>query len=229
MKSMKRLLLTALSVCMLVSMSGCSLPGSSWEYVPKKSGIYILKDRSIIGAEVEDFDNSEFDTPRYSESELMTFVEDEVRDYNEEAAGLAYCRTEELPDKKSALPISIKSLAVADGVATLQLEYAGYKDYLAFNGTTNAVPIQNLIIGTVSDGISSNLDFSDMVKVEKGKSQGAVSADEVRQNSKYTLVAVTGTTQIQVEGTICYISEALTLVDAHTVECENGTQYIIFK
>jgi len=133
-------------------------------------------------------------------------------------------------DKKAGtLPVSIRSLVVADNVATLQLEYEGFKDYLAFNGTTNAVPIQNLIIGTVADGVSSGLDFSNMVKVEKGRSAGAAEAKEITDNGKYLLVAVTGTTPVQVEGTICYISQALTLVDAHTVKCESGTQFIIFK
>lgn len=225
---MKRSLLLSILLIFVLLLCGCT---KSTTYEPKESGIFIRRDRHVIGAEIESFDNSSFETPRYSDTELIAFVEESVRDYNEETANLPYVRAEELEDLKSeeelVLPVSIQLVDVADNVATLLLDYQDSTHYLAFNGTSEAVSIQNLIVGTVKNGNDSNLTYSNMVKAEDGSDVMAV---DIMDHEKYMLVAVQGDTLVTCEGQIIFLSKGMELVDEFTVRTVPGeTNYIVFK
>ncbi|MBO4290121.1 MAG: hypothetical protein J5865_08505 [Lachnospiraceae bacterium] len=225
---MKRTLLFSLLLISALFLCACT---ESTTFEPKESGIFIRRDRHVIGAEVESFDNSSFETPRYSDTELTAFVEDSVRAYNEEKANLPYVRAEELKDIKSeeelVLPVSIQLINVADKVATVMLDYADSANYLAFNGTSEAVDIQNLIVGTVKNGNDSNLTYSNMVKAEDGSDAMAV---DIMDLDKYMLVAVEGNTLVTCEGKIFFMTKGMELVDEFTVRTVPGeTNYIVFK
>lgn len=225
---MKRLQLLSLILIPVLFLCGCT---KSTSYEPTESGIFIRRDRHVIGAEIESFDNSSFETPRYSDTELISFVEDSVRNYNEESANLPYVRAEELENIKSeeelVLPVSIQMINVADNVATLLLDYQDSTHYLAFNGTSEAVAIQNLIVGTVKNGNDSNLTYSNMVNAEDGTD--AMAAD-IMDHEKYMLVAVEGDTLVTCEGQIMYLTKGMELKDEFTVRTVPGeTNYIVFK
>ncbi len=225
---MKRSLLLSVLLIFALLLCGCT---KSTTYEPKESGIFIRRDRHVIGAEIESFDNSSFETPRYSDTELAAFVEDSVRNYNEETADLPYVRAEELKDIKSeeelVLPVSIQLIEVADNVATLLLDYQDCTHYLAFNGTSEAVSIQNLIVGTVKNGNDSNLTYSNMIKAEDGTD---VMAADIMDHEKYMLVAVQGDTLVTCEGQIIFMTKGMEAVDEFTVRTVPGeTNYIVFK
>ena len=225
---MKRVLLISLLLMSALFLCACT---ESTTFEPKESGIFIRRDRHVIGAEVESFDNSSFETPRYSDTELIAFVEDSVRDYNEKKADLPYVREEELKDVKSeedlVLPVCIQLIDVSDKVATVMLDYADSANYLAFNGTSEAVAIQNLIVGTVKNGNDSNLTYSNMVKAEDGTD---VMAADIMEYEKYMLAAVEGDTLVTCEGKIIFMTKGMELVDEFTVRTVPGeTNYIVFK
>ena len=114
---------------------------------------------------------------------------------------------------------------MADNTATLLLDFASADDYLLFNGTADAAPVKDLIIGTVQDGVNSGLDFSSMVNADGT----AADLDKLTSSSKYSLVSVTGSTVMKVEGKVVYMSAGVTLKDEHTVVTTDDTSYIIFK
>lgn len=230
---MKKSLFVSAILALVLFACACTV---STTFDPQESGIFIRRDRHVIGAEIESFDNSSFETPRYSDTELISFVEDSVRTYNEETANLSYVRAEELAeatkDKKDSdeevvLPVAIERVEVADNVATLLLDYADSTHYLAFNGTSEAVDIQNLIVGTVKNGNDSGLTYSNMVKAEDGTDAMAV---DIMDNEKYMLVAVEGRTVVTCEGKIFYMTKGMELIDEFTVRTVPGeTNYIVFK
>ena len=85
--------------------------------------------------------------------------------------------------------------------------------------------MKDLIIGTVQDGVNSGLDFSGMVNADGT----AADLDKLTSSSKYSLVSVTGSTVMKVEGKVVYMSAGVTLKDEHTVVTTDDTSYIIFK
>ena len=207
-----------------LGLSGCSL-FSKVTFEPTETSIFIKKNGHVIGAEIDDFDNSAFETPRYDAAELQAFVESAVLEYNK-GKGLAYLRQSDIEDKETVLPISIEKLEVADNVATVILDYASADDYLSFNGTTYLVPIHNLIVGTVADGNASGLNYDNMLKGDGTAAAGSDIADK----PKYYLAAVTGDTLVKFEGKVRYYSSDLTLVDEHTVRSAGeNVHFIVFK
>ena len=227
MRSRRKSIAAVVLAALCLVLPACS---AKVTFEPTETSIFVQEDRHIIGAEIEPFDNSAFDTPRYSDTELIAFVEDAVRDFNEEKAGQAFVRAEEVKDQEDVvLPVAINRLEVSEGVATLILEYDSAATYLEFNGRTDEVPVQNLIVGTINDGINSGLDFENMVKVDEGAEAGDAAYDETTHNKQYNLVAVNGDTVLKVCGEIVFMTKGMTLLDAYTVKTTEGTNYIVYK
>lgn len=219
MKCGKRLIAGVFAAVLSLGLTACS----SVKFEPTETSIFIQKDRKVVSAEIESFDNSAYaDSPRYKEDELKAFVEDAVITYNSENGGAAKAYVEE---KGEELPVAVESLTVADNTATLLLDFASADDYLLFNGTADAAPVKDLIIGTVQDGVNSGLDFSSMVNADGTDAD----LDKLTSSSKYSLVSVTGSTVMKVEGKVVYMSAGVTLKDEHTVVTTDDTSYIIFK
>ncbi|MCJ7836227.1 hypothetical protein MUB23_12615 [Cuneatibacter sp. NSJ-177] len=219
MKAWKKVLSAAITGIMVLALAGCS----SVKFEPTESSIFVKKDKTVVSAEMVSVDNSEFDTPRYDENEMKTFLETAVKEYNKEACGqdFAYAK-----DTKEALNISIEEFKVENKVAAARLNYASSEDYLKFNGTEDSGSVKDLIIGTVADGISSGLDFSGMVNADGS----AAGVEEIQKNTKYSLVAITGPARMMVEGKVRYMSSGVTLADESTVVTSGDeTVYIIFK
>lgn len=219
MKAWKKVLSAAITGIMVLALAGCS----SVKFEPTESSIFVKKDKTVVSAEMVSVDNSEFDTPRYDENEMKTFLEAAVKEYNKEACGqdFAYAK-----DTKEALNISIEEFKVENKVAAARLNYASSEDYLKFNGTEDSGSVKDLIIGTVADGISSGLDFSGMVNADGS----AAGVEEIQKNTKYSLVAITGPARMMVEGKVRYMSSGVTLADESTVVTSGDeTVYIIFK
>ena len=89
--------------------------------------------------------------------------------------------------------------------------------------TENEGCLRDLIIGSVQNGIDSGLDFSGMVKAD-----GAEAAvEEIQDDAKYSLVAVTGAVRMTVEGKVRYMSAGVTLADENTVVTSEDS--IVFR
>ncbi|MBQ9388483.1 MAG: hypothetical protein IJU01_07570 [Lachnospiraceae bacterium] len=209
----KRLVAVLSAVLMIVSLSACSLFGHSFS--PERTGIYIADDRSIQSAEITDFDNSKYSEPRYKEDELKAFIDDAVDTYNKQKSS-----------DGSEERVTVKELSVDETTAKLILEFMSAEDYLEFNGVSEAVPIKNLVVGSVQDGIDSGLEFADML----GSDGNPATADDIKKDADYTLVLFKGVTELQCEGKIVYYSASLQKSDDYTViSTEETTSFVIFK
>ena len=123
MKCGKRLIAGVFAAVLSLGLTACS----SVKFEPTETSIFIQKDRKVVSAEIESFDNSAYaDSPRYKEDELKAFVEDAVITYNSENGGAAKAYVEE---KGEELPVAVESLTVADNTATLLLDFASADDY----------------------------------------------------------------------------------------------------
>ena len=224
MKKICRITALLLIFAFMFSLSGCGL-FSKVEFNPTETSIFVRKNGHIIGAEIDSFDNSEFETPRYDAAELQAFVESAVLEYNK-GKGLAYLRQSDIEDKNTVLPVSIEKIEVVENVATVILDYASASDYLSFNGTTYLVPIHNLIVGTVADGNASGLKYENMLTADGTAAAG----EDIADKPKYYLCAVTGDSIIKFEGKVRYYSADMTLSDEHTVvSTGENVHFIVFK
>ncbi len=218
MRAGKKLLAAVVTGILAVSAIGCG----SVKFDPQENSIFVKENRTVVSAEFVSIDNSEFDTPRYDENEMRTFLEDTVKEYNQETCGeeAAYA-----DDAEGDLRVSVEEFSVENNVAKAILNYASAEDYLSFNGTENEGCLKDLIIGTVQNGIDSGLDFSGMVNAEGAE----VSAEDVQDDSDYCLVAVTGSTRMVVDGKVRYMSAGVTLADENTVVTNGDTTvYVVF-
>ena len=111
MKCGKRLIAGVFAAVLSLGLTACS----SVKFEPTETSIFIQKDRKVVSAEIESFDNSAYaDSPRYKEDELKAFVEDAVITYNSENGGAAKAYVEE---KGEELPVAVESLTVADNTS----------------------------------------------------------------------------------------------------------------
>ena len=219
MNFLKRLAAATLALVCICSLTGCLFDHS---YEPTQSGIYVASDRTIKSAEITELDNSDFSEPRYTQQGLSEFVKEAVCSYNESAAGVSMCG---LDDEGKDLPVLIDSLSYEGTKATLIMSFESASTYLDFFGTTQALPVKELIVGDVEDGVNSGLTFDAMLDADGHE----VSAMEITKHSEYMLIYISGSTEIQTQKKIAYYSRSITLKDEYTAVIDGGSGYIIFK
>ena len=208
---------------MIAMITGCS----SVKFEPTVSSLYIDKDGTVSGADIESFDNSSFTEERYKAEDLTAFVEEEVKAYNQEKAGVSEAYAPEEKDKKedsTPLPVSIGSITVEDAKAKLILHYANCDDYLAFTKADDTVT--GLLFATARSAQEADLFPADLIDT-KG---GTLDASKYLDSDKAFLVSVIGTTQVVVNGKIIGTSESVELVDEHTVNVDSKEAvWVLFK
>ena len=182
---------------------------ADYPFEPVTSGIYITRDGGIKSAELTDFDNSAFETARYSEAELKLFVQSRVKAYNE---------------AKQQEAISVDLLQVKDKIAELILSYATFEDFMAFQGSDFGV--RSLTLLTRENAIR-NYDIRNL-KDTSGKSVDLLTA--LRQADLHVL-AVSGRMHVTVNGNITALSEGLILTGVNSVRCDSdqAVSFIIFR
>ena len=146
--------------------------------------VYVQKKGKIIGASVESFDKE-----YYSEEELEEYVNQRVEDYAESHG------------KKI---VKMDRFSVEDGVARLNIKYAGYEDYAEFNGV-------ELFAGTVVQAMAAGYDFEDeFLTVTDGKLGESADKDTVTADDSYKVVILNEKVNVKVDGTVLYVSAKYT-------------------
>ena len=185
------------------------IPKADYPFEPTTSGIYVTREGDIRSAEITSFDNSTFPDKRYDEAELKTFIEENVKTYNE---------------AKGTEAVTIDSLTVKDGTAELLLSYFSFTYFLDFQGDdfgirylallTKENAIRNYDIGSLKDPAGNPADL--MIALEQ-------------EDIKVLIVAGTG--NVTVNGDIYFLSESLVLNDVNSVTCTDdaGYSFIIFR
>lgn len=176
--------------------------------------VYVQKKGKIIGATVESFDKDYYDG-----TELEEYINQRVADY---ISG---------HDQKS---VKVDSFSVEEGMARLNIRYAGYEDYAEFNGI-------EMFVGTVPQAMAAGYDFEDeFLAVEDGMLSGSADKDTVTAESGYKVVILNEKVNVKVDGTIQYVSSRYTSLAAKDTvnitlpeDAQDGEEltltYIIYK
>ena len=205
---------------LLASLSGCMKVG----YEPKISSLYVDTDGTVKGAEVTSFDNSAFAEERYKEEDLKTFVEEAVIAYNREVGSPAKAYSSELEEKNTILPVSINTLEVAEGTATLILDYASCEDYTRFNEADTT--ITELSLMTAPDALAAGAPLNELYDAEGD----LIDTSREQTKKRYLVLTVAGTLPVVVNGNILGVSQGVTILDDHTINVTAGTTgYVLLR
>lgn len=180
---MKRYMSLLLIGVLLLSLTACGKP-----LKVDQNTIYVQKKGKIISAIVQKFDKDYYDA-----EELNAYVNERVE---------AYVSTHEKDSVK------VEEFSVEEGVARLNVQYAGYADYAALNEV-------ELFAGTVPQALAEGYDFNDeFVKVEDGALGAKATKDEIIALADYKVVILSEKLDVKVDGTIAYASVANTSLSA---------------
>lgn len=203
-----------LGVCVALLLTVLLLGGCSESDVfePTTDTLYIRKDGTLTEAVFDTLDKDYYDS-----SELRTFVEDAVKEYNNTNAGKnkAYAAEEEI------LPVAVAEYLAEGRSVKLVLNYASVEDYTAFNA---------------GHGLGGDLEYTTVAHVNFGSNMTKPNGDEVdaatvSKKSEHHVVIATGKTLIQIQGKVTYMSENATKVEKNLVSIDamDEPAYIVFK
>lgn len=204
MKKFMSLALIAVLAVMCLTACGKSIEVTENTVIVEKKG-------KIIEATVEKLDKDYYD-----EEELEKYIDKQVKKYVNEHGS------------KSMV---VDDFSVEDGVARLNIKYAGYGDYSLFHGA-------EMFVGTVEQAIEAGYKFdADFVKVWNGRLGDSADASEITGNTQYYVVILDDLVNVKIDGTILYLSEGNTTLKAEdtaaiTYSEESGERelaYIIYK
>ena len=212
-KVMRNRLIALIIICVavveLIVLGVCKLTGI-FDKMPENSTLAVGSDGKVVYQEVTSF-GEDF----YNKNELKSFVKDAIKEYND----------------KNGNKIKLDTVKVKGDVAYAKTTYASVKDYSKFTGI-------ELSSGKMKQ-IKKNYDFDDaFVSVKDGKKGATAKAVDITSQSKLKVLVIKENVTVQVDGTICYVSDADTeMVDESTVTIsqpdgnEDATQltYIIYK
>ena len=173
--------------------------------------VIIEKKGKVVSVDLEDLDREYYD-----EEELEEYISQHVEEYTE----------------KNGETVKLESFHVEDGRARLELEYDTYEDYWRFNGI-------ELYVGTVVTAQAAGYDFeTEFYGV--GDSEGgrqAASRSEVLSNDDYKVAVIRANLDVEVPGTILYVSSENTEVSGKSKVSITGEganeeaplTYIVYK
>ena len=205
-KSISMLLVTVLALSFLTACGG--------KLKVEENTVYVSKKGKVTGATVESFDKAYYD-----EKELESYINQRVTDYTAEHG------------KKS---VKVDRFSVENGVARLNIVYAGYEDYARFNGV-------EMFVGTIPQAMAAGYEFKDeFLSVEDGKLGGSVERSTVTDNADYKVVILNEKLNVKVQGTVQYVSAKYTDMAAKDTvsvklpeDAQDGEElaliYIIYK
>lgn len=172
------------------------LAGCGSSYAADESTVFVLKDGKIVSTDVEDFDEGTYDADG-----LKDYVNQTIDTYSDEnGKGL----------------VKLKSLSVKDNKAVLTLEYASASDYQKFNEI-------ELFTGSVAEALAAGYTFdADFASVSDDKIE-ACDSSAFLNDPDYKVVIIKGNTNVQVKGTIAFVSTQNTIyVDNKTISIREG-------
>ncbi len=214
---MKKILSVLLAAAMVMALSACG--GSKYE--PTESGIFVKRDGTVIDAAIETFDKD-----HYSKDELKSYVEEQVVAYNTENSSYTVAYQDDVKDKDAVLPVAIDCLEVNGDkkVATLLLKFAGVSDYLGFNEGRvgeDAYFVSALATQAMLKGEVNWIQVKDNQKVDEATALS---------NEKYYLVGLDFEARVEVEGTIVYASDNVSVLTG-SVFTTDGEEpgYVVYK
>ncbi|MGN0342529.1 MAG: hypothetical protein ACI4DO_07030 [Roseburia sp.] len=170
--------------------------------------IFVGKDGKISEVSVGDFTAGNYDIDEFKE-----YVKDEIDTYE---------------DSDASGKVKLKKIQEKDGTVKLVMEYSDYSTYVSFVGN-------ELFTGTVVQAMAAGYEFpSDFYEVTDAiLAEDTTDRSDVIVNDDYNVVITDAVTDVSVSGTICYVSEGVTVKDKGTATVtdsyEIDLKYIIYK
>lgn len=204
----KMICIVLLCILCMGLLSGCSKKTDV-----DTSTVFIEKKDQIVSVDVEVLDKDYYDV-----AELEEYIADHVDDYTTE-------------NGKKVEQISFE---VAEQIAKLQMKYAHYEDYSAFNGI-------ELYTGTVEKALAVGYDLDgEFYRVPKDSKKTAelekADSNDTIDKEDYKVVVIQANVDVCVPGTVLYVSNpSVKIKDKNTVSItgESGQEaeltYIIYK
>ena len=174
---------------------------ADYPFEPTVTGIYVTRDGRLMSAEVASFDN-----PHYELSGLQTFVLEQVNAYN---------------DAKGTEAVILNDVKVADGKATLILEYSKFGYFLDFQGSDFGVASLRLMTTAeaAKDYTLNNL---------AAPNGTTVSAYQAVSDESAMVLAVVGDTSVTVNGDILFLSKNFTVTGVNSARVNTEEPCFIF-
>ena len=202
-------ILTAL--CLAFAMlTGCGEEPATVEKEASRDTVFINKK-----GEISEFICSDFTEDYYDKDELEAFINEKVDAYR---------------DLYGEESVEVAKFTVESGVAKLTLNYYDPTDYSEFNGVT-------FFSGSVVEAQADGYKFSgDFVSVENGVVGASAAGSEISTNEKLKCVIIGQDTDVNVAGTIAYVSvgsvEVLSGSEAHvtydSLSADPQVGYIVY-
>jgi hypothetical protein len=190
---MKRVITTILALVLCLGI----LTGCGTSYVTEESTVFVQKNGKVVSTDVESFSSS------YDEEELKTYVETMISEYTQQYGEDT---------------VKLKDVTVADGTATLILEYASPEDYSRFNGI-------ELFVGSIAEALAAGYDFDVDFAAVSGDTPVESNSSVFIDQDGYKVVIIKTNTNVNVSGNICYVSqENVSLVDKKTISIREGNR-----
>ncbi|MGN1156757.1 MAG: hypothetical protein ACI4TK_11305 [Agathobacter sp.] len=152
-----------------------------WEarFDSNTSVVFLLKDGGVVSNDV-----IYFDTGKYDQTELESFIEESIRTYNQ---------------KNGEDSVTKKSLSLENNIASLILIYKDAGTYENFSGI-------ELFMGSMSEAVSEGYKFDGkFAKIVDGKATEC-SVSDFSGKTDLKVAIIKANTKIQVEGEILYMS-----------------------
>lgn len=230
---MKKVCSICLVILMISLISGCATK------FPDTDTVYIQKNGEISEASVESFDKK-----YYSQDELESYIKDEISDYKKSHDGGSVKMTSFKMDGKKA---------------KLMMKYDGYQSYSDFNGKKL---FAGTVVQAIAAGYKFNVNFVKVedgkvkgesvgtesatesltesateslteASTQPGKTVEPVDTNDITKNDDYKVVVINQDTNVEVKGTICYVSaNGVTVKDDNTAtvkELNDEVSYIVYK
>ncbi|MFA9465258.1 MAG: hypothetical protein ACERKN_13320 [Velocimicrobium sp.] len=199
MKISKLLVMGLVSSCLLM---GCKSSTQLTAGKLENSALSVNKKGKIQVATVESFEQ-----PYYSESELQTYLEDVVADYNKQ---------------KGSKRVTMDSFLVKDGIASAVFDYQSIDNYSELNGVSGVL----LPIEKAKEELPDTL-----VRADDNQSVTYKEILEDKNANNYKVLILQEEYDVIVEGTIAYFSNGTKLSDSsvHTKAIDGDTSVIIYK
>lgn len=150
--------------------------------------------------------NEDFEKGRYSEEELETFVDDEIKAFEATSA--------------SPEPVKLKNVNVSKGRAKLVMEYDCDASYRLFNG-------EELYVCPVADFAKYGITADKSFYKEDGSQLLSFKKDEI---NGYMAAVTDERCEIKVPGKILYHSDNVKLTGKKSAVCDgDGRAFVIYK
>ena len=184
-------------------------PLNDYPYEPTGTGIYVTREGDIISAEVTPFSNKAFSETRYDEKGLKEFVEQSIKEFNEE---------------KKSEAVTLEELTVKSGEAKLVMSYASLNYFLEFQGAD--FNIKHLAIMSRENAVK-NYNIVNLVD----PAGEAVELTTALSNAKVKVLVVTGRSLITVNGDILFFSSGMLMTGKNSVRCDDDINYsfVVFR